>query len=77
MFKIEHNVETNEIKQIELTKEEIIEVNRLAIEVEKRQKISDKKMADNLAEAEAKATSKAALLDRLGITAEEAALLLS
>ena len=29
------------------------------------------------AEAEAKATAKAALLDRLGITAEEAALLLS
>ena len=33
--------------------------------------------ADEAAEAEAKATAKAALLDRLGITAEEAVLLLS
>ena len=32
--------------------------------------------ADELAEAEAKATAKAALLNRLGITAEEAKLLL-
>ena len=33
--------------------------------------------AAQLAEAEAKATAKAALLDRLGITADEAKLLLS
>jgi hypothetical protein len=33
--------------------------------------------ANEQAEAEAKASAKAALLDRLGITAEEAALLLS
>lgn len=33
--------------------------------------------ADEIAEAEAKATAKAALLDRLGITADEAKLLLS
>ena len=35
------------------------------------------KQSELLAEAEAKATAKAALLSRLGITAEEAALLLS
>ena len=35
------------------------------------------KQAELAAEAEAKATAKAALLDRLGITAEEAQLLLS
>jgi hypothetical protein len=33
--------------------------------------------SNKLAEAEAKATAKTALLDKLGITAEEAALLLS
>ena len=33
--------------------------------------------ADEIAEAEAKATAKATLLDRLGITADEAKLLLS
>jgi len=33
--------------------------------------------ADEAADAQAKATAKAALLDRLGITAEEAVLLLS
>lgn len=35
-----------------------------------------KKVAADLAEAEAKATARAAILDRLGITAEEAQLLL-
>jgi len=39
--------------------------------------IDQKRKADQRAEAEAKATARAALLDRLGITAEEAALLLS
>jgi hypothetical protein len=36
-----------------------------------------KEIADKQAEAEAKATARAAILDRLGLTAEEAALLLS
>jgi hypothetical protein len=43
-------------------------------------KLREKSEADSLtaqAEAEAKATAKAALLSKLGITAEEAALLLS
>jgi len=41
------------------------------------QKIEAKRLADIELEKEAKATAKAALLDRLGITAEEAALLLT
>ena len=41
------------------------------------QEAEAKRLADIKAEAEAKATAKAALLDRLGITAEEAALLLT
>ena len=69
MFRIEHNVETGEIKQIELTAEEIIEFQQHYDEAKIK---SD---ADQ-AEAEAKAIAKAELLERLGITAEEAQLLL-
>lgn len=43
----------------------------------KEHKANEKLRAEALVQAEAKATAKAALLDRLGITAEEAALLLS
>ena len=39
-------------------------------------KAREEKLANRDAEAEAKVTAKAALLERLGITAEEAALLL-
>jgi vacuolar-type H+-ATPase subunit H len=61
-----HNVETNEIQIIELTDDEQAikdaegEANRIAKQ----------------AEAQAKATQKAALLERLGITEDEAKLLL-
>jgi hypothetical protein len=41
------------------------------------QKAEAKRLSDIESEAQAKATAKAALLDRLGITAEEAALLLT
>ena len=66
MIKIEHNVETGEILQHELTELELqqIENDQIAIEVSK-------------AAETAKAAAKAALLERLGITADEAALLLS
>ena len=76
MFRIEHNVKTGEIKQIKLTEEEIIEVNNLAKEVEKRQKIQDKKLEEEQAEAEAKAAQRQVILSRLGITEEEARILL-
>jgi len=67
---IEVNCETGEVTERDLTAEELqaqadavaqYEADRLAAE----------------AEAEAKATAKAALLKRLGITADEAALLLA
>jgi uncharacterized protein (DUF305 family) len=76
MFRIEHNVKTGEIKQIKLTEEEIIEVNNLAKEVEKRQKIQDKKLEEEQAKAEAKAAQRQVILSRLGITEEEARILL-
>lgn len=65
LFKIIHNVETNEIIQIELTAEDL------------KVMAEDELEAQTIKAAIAKAaTDKAALLARLGITAEEAALLL-
>ena len=61
--KIIHNVETGEITEIELTPEEILE-----IETRLQAKLN--------AEAEA-AAARAVLLSKLGITEEEAKLLLS
>ena len=63
MFRIEHNVETGEITEIELTAAEIA-----AIEAEAAQA--------QLLET-TKETEKAALLAKLGITDDEAKLLLS
>jgi hypothetical protein len=60
-----HNLETNEIVDREMTTAEFNEYK-------KRQEI----VAAEQAEAEAKAAEKQALLDRLGITADEAKLLL-
>jgi hypothetical protein len=61
-----HNIETNEVIDREMTVAEFAE-----------HKIGQKLDAERQAEAEAKATAKAALLSKLGITAEEAVLLLS
>lgn len=61
-----HNVETNEVIDREMTNEEFADYEAdSAAEV------------DRLAEQEAKAIAKQALLDKLGITEEEARLLLS
>jgi len=62
------NCETGEQTEVELTAEEIAqrEADAKAYEAELKTKES---------EAAAKATAKAELLDKLGITAEEAALL--
>lgn len=65
MFRIEHNLETGEVKEIKLTAKEVAE-----------KQASDLAESLKMEEAQDKATAKAALLDRLGITAEEAALLL-
>jgi hypothetical protein len=60
-----HNTETNEIIDRDMTDEELTDYNaNMAAH------------AAAQAEAEAKAAAREALLDRLGITADEAALLL-
>ena len=60
-----HNVETNEVNDREMTDEEFAQYEA-----------DQAANAAAQAEAEAKATARAAILDRLGITAEEAQLLL-
>lgn len=60
-----HNTETDEVIDRPMTKEEFAEFNELIANVKKREK-----------EEAAKQLSKEALLEKLGITAEEAALLL-
>jgi hypothetical protein len=70
MFRIEHNVATGEIKEIELTLIEIEAIEKLQEEIFEKNAIIE-------AEAEAKATQKAALLERLGISEDEARLLLA
>jgi hypothetical protein len=62
----EHNAETNEIVLRDATKEEL-----------EQNAIDEALAATNLAEAEFKKSAKAALLERLGITDDEAKLLLS
>lgn len=62
---LEHNCETGEVIERDMTEEE-------ADHYKKAQAANLVKIA----EQEARATAKAALLERLGITADEAALLL-
>ena len=61
-----HNLATNEVTDREMTNEEFV-----VYEAEQQTSAAQQ------SEAEAKAKAKAALLDKLGITAEEAQLLLS
>jgi hypothetical protein len=70
MIKIEHNATTGEVLEIELTAKEIKE--REAMEAENQAR----KVAAEQA-AVVKAAEKAALLAKLGITEDEAKLLLS
>ena len=67
--RIEVNCSTGEVLEIELTDAEVAE---LAYQAELA---ADQKAEDDRIAAE-RATAKAALLERLGITADEAALLL-
>jgi hypothetical protein len=67
--KIEVNCATGEVSEIELTAEEVAQRTADA------QAFADAKTAED-ADKAAKAADKAALLERLGITADEAALLL-
>jgi hypothetical protein len=61
-----HNAETDEVIDREMTNEELAQWEA-----------DQAKAAQDKAEAEARATQKAALLDRLGITEDEAKLLLA
>jgi hypothetical protein len=65
MIKLEHNVETGEIREVQMTKEEAAQ-----------RQLDEQAFANKVAETEAKAANKAAILERLGITEEEATLLL-
>ena len=67
--RIEVNCTTGEVLEIELTDAEVAE---LAYQAE----LADDKKAEDDRIAAERATAKAALLERLGITADEAALLL-
>jgi hypothetical protein len=69
MHRIEHNVETGKIKEIQLTPEEIAEYENKAREVQAQMQAEAEALA-------AKAAARQAILDRLGLTADEAALLL-
>jgi ribosomal protein L17 len=66
MTKLIVNVETGETTERTLNKAE-----------NDQQKIDEQIVLAKEAEAEAKATARAAILDRLGLTADEAAILLS
>lgn len=63
------NVSTNEITERKFTKEEIAQIEAAVAQ-------ADAKRAELEAEAAAKEAARAALLDRLGISADEAQLLL-
>jgi len=58
------NCETNEVIEIELSKEDITQRNKNITEANKIIKKEE-------AEAEAKAIAKAAILDRIGLSADE------
>jgi hypothetical protein len=60
-----HNIETNEVIDREMTQEEFAEAQA-------NQAFEDAKIA----EAQAKATARTEILNRLGLTADEAAILL-
>ncbi len=60
MIRIEHNVETGEIKEIELTAEEIADV-------QERQEKAEARNAQLQIEEAAKAAARQVILDRLGL----------
>lgn len=70
MIKVEHNAETGETIEREMTEAELAQYNADIQEIENR------RIADEEAKA-AKAIEKAQLLEKLGITEDEAKLLLS
>jgi len=74
MFRLEHNVETGEVKEIAHTEEEIKQILKEQADFLARRKA---RLAEIAAEEKAKSELKKPLLEKLGITEEEAKLLLS
>jgi hypothetical protein len=68
MFKIIHNVETGEITTVELAGDELTEFIANETAAKAAAKKASKELADELS---ARATEKAALLTRLGLTENE------
>lgn len=64
-------------KEINAITGEVIVVELTAQEIADRAELAEANEANRLAEEAAKATTRQAVLDRLGITAEEAKLILS
>jgi hypothetical protein len=64
MFRIEHDTATGEIKEIPLTATEIKAIEKLQKEAAKTQSLIK-------AEEAAKTATKQAILDRIGLTADE------
>ena len=73
MFRIEHDVSTGEVKEIPLTEQEIKQGEK---DNAKYIKTRNEKLALAKAEAEAKATARQVIADRLGLTADELKVLL-
>ena len=73
MFRIEHNVETGEITQIELTQEEI---DAYIVAQKEEQIVFDKMAADQKIKDDAKSTAENKL-KALGLTADDLKTLLS
>jgi hypothetical protein len=67
--RIEVNCTTGEVLEIELTDEEVAQREADATAAETQRKADEKAAAD-------KAVARTAILDRLGLTAEEASILL-
>ena len=70
MFRIEHNVTTGKVTKIELTEKEIIQLEKDWAQA----KIDDEKKEK---QGKIEQAQRQAVLDRLGITADEAKLLLA
>lgn len=64
-FRVEHNLETGEITQIDLTDEEILYLQNIKARIDAEKEIEI-----------AKTAQREAILDRLGLTADEAQILL-
>lgn len=69
MFRLDHNVKTGEIKEIELTADEVAELQAEAARAKTKQN-------DEETERATREAAKAAVLVKLGLTADEVAALL-